>query len=248
MELYLGLPSKIARSKRELGAELWGGMRSSSHKRIFPHGDIFTAKLGYCPSFTWRSLLTAQPLLLSGCRWRVGSSNSIRIWDDPWIPRPRSCKPITPPPMSPEILKVADLIDPINRDCNVTKVEDLFLSIDRDIILNIPVSQSGGDNLIVWHYSTNGIFSVRSTYQLACELEVDVSCSDRWIEQAWWRKLWQANIPCKVKIFIWCACLNILPTSSNLHRRIQETSSVYPHCHTEDEDDFHAILLCYFAR
>ncbi|KAL0408285.1 UNVERIFIED_CONTAM: hypothetical protein Sradi_1762900, partial [Sesamum radiatum] len=231
----------------------WRGFVTTSwkeilHVRYFPHGYIFTAKLRYRTSFTWRSLLTAQPLLLSGCQWKVGSGNSIRVCDDSCIPRPRSFKPITPPPMSPGILKVAYLIYPINRDWNMIKVEELFLPIDREVILNIPVSQSGGDDLIVWHYSTNGIFLVRRAYHLTCELDVDVSCSNRRIAQAWWRKLWQVNIPGKVKIFIWRTCFNILPMSSNLHRRIRETSSVCPHYHNEDENVLHAIMVCHFAR
>ncbi|KAL0411880.1 UNVERIFIED_CONTAM: putative mitochondrial protein [Sesamum latifolium] len=216
--------------------------------RYFPHGDVFSAKLGFRPSFTWRSLLSAQHLFAAGCRWKVGSGSSIRIWSDPWIPRPRTFKPISPVRQPGGPRTVDELIDPISKDWDEAKVEESFLPIDRDVILSIPISLSGGEDSIIWHYSANGIFTVRSAYHLACELEDDATCSDRSDDHNWWRKLWQAPVPGKVKIFIWRACLNILPTSSNLNRRIPESSLACPHCADEEEDTFHALFLCHFAR
>ncbi|XP_030964215.1 uncharacterized protein LOC115985415 [Quercus lobata] len=35
---------------------------------------------------------------------------------------------------------------------------------------------------------------------------------------ALWSRIWQANVPNKIKIFSWRACLNILPTQANLQQ------------------------------
>ncbi|KAL0413805.1 UNVERIFIED_CONTAM: hypothetical protein Sradi_1582200 [Sesamum radiatum] len=215
--------------------------------RYFSHGDIFSAQLGVRPSFTWRSLFSALPLFQSGCRWRVGSGNSIRIWEDPWLPRPISFKPITPSSGAAGTRFIVDLIDPVDKDWDRNKIEACFWPIDADLILSIPISRTGDED-VVWHYSTSGIFSVRSAYHLACDLENAASNSNRAAERDWWKTIWQAKLPGKVKIFIWRSYLNILPTSMNLRRRLSGSSQVCPHCSSDNEDTLHALLFCHLAR
>ncbi|KAL0306177.1 UNVERIFIED_CONTAM: putative mitochondrial protein [Sesamum radiatum] len=144
--------------------------------RYFPHGDIFAATVGRNPSFTWRSIMAAHKLFRAGYNWRVGNGGSIRVWADPWVPRPVSFRPVTP------------------------RLQEVFLDIDSEVILEIPLSRLGAEDLIIWRYSPNGLFSVRSTYHLACSLETRPSASHvRETEHRWWRRLWQTALPCKVK-------------------------------------------------
>ncbi|KAL0327910.1 UNVERIFIED_CONTAM: putative mitochondrial protein [Sesamum calycinum] len=290
LELYLGLPTRVARSKRDLFATIrdriwqkitgwndkllsqvgkeilikavlqavpsyamgcfrlpvsllkelqgmisrfWWSNRDCLLSRVlraryFPSGDIFSATLGSRPSFTWRSVMAAYDLFRAGCQWRVGSGTQIRIWADPWLPRPRSFRPITPVPSSLTEVRVADLIDHTYNDWN--------LRLARQILL-------------IWHYSRSGIFLVRSAYHLACSLELrPSSSSSRVLEQSRWRRVWQAKIPNKVKVFAWRACLNALPTGDNLARRIPNTSAECPFCGCSKEDRMHIFVLCPFAR
>ncbi|KAK4406046.1 hypothetical protein Sango_0611100 [Sesamum angolense] len=185
--------------------------------RYFPHGNIFEASLSRRPSYTWRSLMAAQDIFRAGCRWRVGSGTSICIWKDPWLPRPLTFGPITPPP--------------------------------RDLILGIPLGHLGLEDQIVWHHTKNGIFSVRSAYHLARTLE-EKPCSSTSMtaESDWWRKLWQLKLPSKIKVFTWRACLNALPTAANLNKRLKTESFSCPFCAASREDIIHTLLLCPFAR
>ncbi|KAL0462980.1 UNVERIFIED_CONTAM: hypothetical protein Slati_0185600 [Sesamum latifolium] len=64
----------------------------------------------------------------------------------------------------------------------------------------------------------------------------------------WWRKIWQAKLPNKVKVFLWCACLDALPMGSNLSKRISGFQSGCPFCHEDQEDIFHTLVHCIFAR
>ena len=41
--------------------------------KYFPTGDFVHASIGYNPSYTWRSLLSTQSLVIEGMRWRVGN-------------------------------------------------------------------------------------------------------------------------------------------------------------------------------
>ncbi|KAL0344526.1 UNVERIFIED_CONTAM: putative mitochondrial protein [Sesamum radiatum] len=217
--------------------------------RYFPRSDVFSASLGTRPSFTWRSVMAAQSLFRKGCRWRVGTGEHIRAWDDPWLPRPRSFKPITPAPVVPANLFVADLVTPDGLDWDVVRVRELFWPEDSEVILGLPLSRTREPDLLVWHYSKNGRFSVRSAYHLACLLDDRPGSSSLGEhESSWWRKVWQSKIPNKIKVFVWRACLNALPTSANLHRRIQGFQAGCPLCCAEKEDVMHVLALCPFAR
>ena len=54
--------------------------------KYFPKTDFLQARLGHRPSFTRRGILEGHKSLNIGCRLRVGSSCSIRIWHDRWLP------------------------------------------------------------------------------------------------------------------------------------------------------------------
>ncbi|KAL0361676.1 UNVERIFIED_CONTAM: putative mitochondrial protein [Sesamum radiatum] len=217
--------------------------------RYFPSGNLFEASLGSRPSFTWRSVMAALFLFRAGCRWRIGSGVHVRVWTDPWLPRPRSFRPITPPAPNLAHLLVSELIDPVSRDWKTELVERLFWPCDSSIILAIPLSRVGEGDLLTWHYSKNGSFTVRSAYHLAVSL-TDTPCSSSRAaaETAWWRKVWQARVPSKVKVFIWRACLNALPTGVNLRKRASICQVMCPLCGDGSEDVLHVLLRCPFAR
>ncbi|KAL0412615.1 UNVERIFIED_CONTAM: putative mitochondrial protein [Sesamum radiatum] len=199
--------------------------------RYFPNGDIFSATAGRRPSFTWRGLMAAHSLFLAGCRRRVGSGELIHAWLDPWLPRPRTFRPITPGPVSGGGLYVSELMDPVVGEWDAQRVREIFWPEDSELILSLPLSRTGEEDVWVWHYTKNGMFSVRSAYHLACELE-DRPCSsdreprDHW----WWRKLWQASLPNKIKVFIWRVCHNALPTGVNLAKRLRDSPGECPLC------------------
>ena len=50
--------------------------------RHFPTSDFSYAVLGNNRPFTWRSIMSAQPLVKYGLWWRVGNGEKIRIWGD----------------------------------------------------------------------------------------------------------------------------------------------------------------------
>ena len=50
--------------------------------KYFPTSDFSQAVLGNNPSFTWQSIMCAQPLIKYGLQWRLGKCERIRIWGD----------------------------------------------------------------------------------------------------------------------------------------------------------------------
>ncbi|KAL0388103.1 UNVERIFIED_CONTAM: putative mitochondrial protein [Sesamum radiatum] len=127
-------------------------------------------------------------------------------------------------------------------------ISALFWPEDRDYILQIPLSFSNVPDLLIWHYSLNGIFSVRSAYHLALSLGSPANSSTgRW-DKRMWQVVWQAHIPNKAKVFMWRAIQNILPTANNLVKRLKSESVGCPLCDFVAETPIHTLLHCSFAR
>lgn len=94
--------------------------------RYCPEGSIMEAKEGPGISYSWQSILRGVQALKEGIIWRVGDGESIRIWEDPWIPRGMTRRPITP--RGAVILsKVSKLIDPLTGSWDNVLLEDIFL-------------------------------------------------------------------------------------------------------------------------
>ena len=79
---------------------------------------------------------------MKGLRWRVGDGTSIRIFTNPWIPRPSSFKPITS--NSNSDLRVSGLINVEQHCWDISKLDSTFIALDKEVILSILVSVRGG--------------------------------------------------------------------------------------------------------
>ncbi|KAL0462102.1 UNVERIFIED_CONTAM: putative ribonuclease H protein [Sesamum latifolium] len=192
--------------------------------------------------------MAAMALFRAGCCWRIGTGHSVNIWQDPWLPRTPSFRVITPKPNWCHFSRVSDLIMEDLRIWNEEVITDLFWPDERDLILQIPLGIFAAPDLLVWHYSNNGIFSVRSAYHLALSLDaLPGSSGCRW-DRKLWRMLWQANIPNKAKVFLWRAIRDILPTATNLTKRMPQEVASCPFCDTVAETPMHSFLRCTFAR
>lgn len=88
-----------------------------------------------------------------------------------------------------------------------------------ELIRGLPLSLRDTADRKVWHFEQHRKLTVRSTYHVARGLNVangegvaSFSSSSSFIGEKLWKKLWNACVPGKVKICVWRACLNSLPT------------------------------------
>ncbi|KAK4382674.1 hypothetical protein Sango_2849800 [Sesamum angolense] len=164
-------------------------------------------------------MMATLVFLRVGCRWRIGMGHSVNIWKVPWIPRTLSFRVITPNPHDTRVLHVSDLILEDTSEWDVGVVNDLFWLEDRDLILQILLSLIGTLYLLVWHYSSSGLFFVKSSYNLALFLASWGGASRvRWCRNTS-RVVWQVNIPNKAKF-----------------------------CSSDTEFPIHTLLCCSFAH
>ncbi|KAK6121388.1 hypothetical protein DH2020_044870 [Rehmannia glutinosa] len=132
--------------------------------KYHPNDPFIQAQLGRCPSYIWRSVLWGRELLKQGIRWRIGNGRSTHAFNEPWLPRPLTFKPITPPPNDTNTC-VADLIS--NHSWDISAINNIFWPCDREEILKIPLGRENSEDTLIWHYEKSGIYSVRSGYRVA---------------------------------------------------------------------------------
>lgn len=122
------------------------------------------AKVGEKSSWGWKGMLQARKLLGNGLRWRVGNGAHIRIWEDPWLPKPTTFKPRAL--NGRQYTKVKELLIGDGGEWNVKVLQQVFQNDDVEIIRKMPVSGMGCEDRRIWHYTRTGDYSVKSGYQV----------------------------------------------------------------------------------
>ncbi|KAK3193165.1 hypothetical protein Dsin_024475 [Dipteronia sinensis] len=117
-----------------------------------------------------------RSFLLKDLRWKMGNGSSIEIFKDQWLPRPSTFKPVTPDPRSD--MRVAALIDHDFLGWNLELLDQTLLPVDREVILSIPISLSGGPDSLSWHYKNSGAYYVKSGYRVALSETLRASVSN----------------------------------------------------------------------
>ncbi|KAK3194099.1 hypothetical protein Dsin_025409 [Dipteronia sinensis] len=214
--------------------------------KYFKQTDFLNAPIKAGCSHIWRSLVWGRSLLAKGLRWAVGDKNSIRVFKDCWLPRPCSFKPIT---FDHGIdIRVADLMNRPRTGWDMEKLNRILLPTDKEVILSILVSWSGGQDSLRWHYEKKRVFTVKSGYCLALNDPIQGSVSNLSKSHHWWNLLWSLVLPPKVKIFIWRACLNAVPSLENLYHRKIVAAPSCTRCASHVESTSHALFGCKAAR
>ncbi|PRQ55386.1 hypothetical protein RchiOBHm_Chr1g0324011 [Rosa chinensis] len=181
------------------------------HIKYFWGQSWADVKLGPKPSYIWRSLLWRRDLICEGVRWRIGNGEMVKIRGDRWVPLPWNFKVITPRFLHEDTLVRQLMTQPGEWDTNF--INSHFLPVDAERILSIPLVESGGSDVVVWHYCTNGQYTVKSGYWLGMEMKrkelgSGSVCGNGASNS---RTIWSLCIPNKFKLLLWRACHAFLP-------------------------------------
>ena len=174
----------------------------------------------------------------------------IHIWDDKWLPTLSTYKVISHPQNFNDYPMVSSLIDDDSKCWKVDLVRELFLPFEAETILNIPLSFSLLNDKIIWVGNKRGEFFVKNVYHIAVNIvhsQVVGESSLGDVRAPLWRKLWHLNLPTKIRIFAWRACMNALPTMQNLQLSGVVVEEFCPLCNHSSESTSHALIHCEFA-
>ena len=220
--------------------------------KYFPQCTFFEAVDHPHSSYVWKSLLAAQPILRKGCCWHVGTGSSILVLSDKWLPFHPTNKIRVPPNEVKEDWHVLELIYWTTFQWNRDFIDMVFNKYDDEAIYRIPLSRRCVPNVMVWLHNKNGLYSVKSGYQIARILLKESSQkgegSNLRSSSKVWARIWKFHIPNKIKVFGWRACHNILPTYERLQQRRFIKNDMCPICKRFPETTIHALWECGAAQ
>ena len=138
--------------------------------KYFPNGSFLDAKpsLG---SYAWQSIVKAIPLIKLSMLWRVGDGKQMKIFRERWLPGEEPAKVISPLNSISTEWIVSRLLDPTGVGWNDQFVDAMFLPFEAQRIKGIPICVTIQEDCVSWPKCRIGSYSVRSKYQLFCEVE-----------------------------------------------------------------------------
>ena len=133
---------------------------------LLPGQGFLVGSVPKISSYTWRSIMHGKKLLQQGIMWRVGNGKTIKSLRDTWIPEVTPGTLNTSHPFT-DNQTVNALMEENGKHWNTNSVRQFFSEEISKKILIIPISFEGCNDFPSWPYTKNGIYSVRSAYNLA---------------------------------------------------------------------------------
>lgn len=203
---------------------------------LFPQNTSFLqAARGSRASWAWLSLLHGRDLLKKGLKWQAQSGRNIDFWGDSWVPSLPGFKLSSTKPANSCIDRVCDVIDSRKRQWDKQKLAGKVSAIELEAILDLSLPVVDRVDQLVWHFSSNGIYSVNQSMTKRKE-NPEPSFKPS-------KVVWKMKAPNKVKNFWWRVCKNSLATKENMFRRRCAPSNSCPICDLEVDVE-HLLSLC----
>ncbi|CAL1398789.1 unnamed protein product [Linum trigynum] len=221
--------------------------------KYFPTGSFLTATARSRPSWGWQSILFGRQLLEQGLRWQIGNGRSAPMLNSNWIPQHQFDHVQINPVVLPEDgdMKVAELIVPGEGRWCENKLSRWFDPPTCKAIKAIPLPQRNIEDRLIWHATEDGVFTVKSAYHFAVLIDKrrgGWQSTVSWMDKASWIRLWEADIPPKLKVFVWQILSRVLPTTEALIERKVQVRPRCPVCWARSETLEHLFLYCPVAR
>ncbi|MBA0671522.1 hypothetical protein Goklo_024437 [Gossypium klotzschianum] len=176
-----------------------------------------------------------------GLKWNVGTSESINIWEDCWVPRSLPGKVQTS--RSGNIERVSELILPNGMGWNRDLIDSLFVVADAILIqgINLPSIHQG--DCLVLRGEHSGIYSACSGYRLLFQQLTPLSSRHDVFKQ-----IQATRCPPKTKIALWKFVHGFVATRSCLYNRRVANNPSCPRCNVDYETVNHVLRFCAKAK
>ncbi|XP_059668809.1 uncharacterized protein LOC132313890 [Cornus florida] len=205
-------------------------------------------------SWIWRGIHACIPIILKGTKWSISDGSLIKYWEDPWLPDPNNHFISTPVPPHCSIFIVTDLTLPYPTRWNIPLIKNTFNIRDSNLILGIPLRETGGVNSPIWGASPSGRFTVKSAYHIAMLLNFpkpgplpSIGSSNAHIHSPNWAEIWKLKTSRKIQFFIRQCAHNRLPVLHSLKARRIASCSICPVCGIEEESLIHLLFRCHIS-
>lgn len=176
---------------------------------------------------------------------------SIRFWEDKWIPNLQLNKISTTVPQGCEWTRVSDFICQQSGMWDLEKLRSCISEEEVKAITRIPFSLCKGPDKLIWRYSSSGKYSVKSGYSQAVKASRPTHAgpsSSYAPPDAMWSRLWAIPTVPKVRMFMWKVVKNWIACKHNLFRRKCGLNPLCPICDMESESIEHTLFRCSWTR
>ncbi|XP_056860054.1 uncharacterized protein LOC108829850 [Raphanus sativus] len=202
----------------------------------------------YSPSYGWRSMMAAKPLLMSGLRKTIGTGQGTRVWSEPWVPDstarlPRPADHIVY--RLPQLL-VQSFIRNDTKEWDIQLLHQFFHPDDIPLILGLKISRSSVPDGYVWNHTKSGVYSVKTGYDLFSSTKLSLT-QEMVLEPSITRlqsKVWTIKAPSKMKHFLWQAISGCVATAERLTYRHLGTDRSCPRCDGPVKSINHLLFEC----
>ena len=122
-------------------------------------------------------------------------------------------------------------------------IDGLFNTEEAELIKSIPLAS---EDVLFWPHSSNKQYSCKIGYRfLKKEEELNgdqqVTTND---EKQLQKGVWSMHVPPKVKMLMWHACREAMPTKNALFRRTISADPFCFRCRASSENSLHALWSC----
>ena len=100
---------------------------------------------------------------------RVGPIRSSMRGGGKWLPTKHNPKIISPMVAGGEDAKGGDFIDQVKKTWKKYLIDEVFYDFEASIIKNIPLCRSIQDDVLIWPFTPDGNYSVKSGYRFLQE-------------------------------------------------------------------------------
>jgi hypothetical protein len=141
----------------------------------------------------------------------------------------------SPKPAQFQDMLVSDLIDHKRKLWKETLIATIFIGSFN--YTQHPIKPLLSRDCLICRGTKNSIFTIQSVYHLGMERKaLQLSwCSGKMDDKEEWKTCWKLNVPNDVKMHLWRACHNLLPTKVNLFWRGVGDSKMCPVCLSAEE-------------
>ncbi|KAK8511573.1 hypothetical protein V6N13_024203 [Hibiscus sabdariffa] len=140
---------------------------------------------------------------------------------------------------------VSDFISPTSNTWKENVIKSVFDRHQANRILCVPLPKIALPDTVIWRGDSTGEFSVKSGYKMLNGCIGDDPSRHLHSEQhVFFNRLWQANIPSKIKITVWRFTKNYILTLSNLSARHINVNSSCLLCNGGSKSVDHLVQQC----
>jgi hypothetical protein len=245
--------SLILSAAWRLAKDPGGNLSLILKSKYFPDTSIWRATASCPKSAFWTSVLKIKPILEKACCMQIVDGSS-SIWSTPWFDNWQNIynNLVLQQPHFNYPAMIKDLWIPNSKNWNHDLVNSLFTPQVAASILNTPIIDDVGQDMLVWKLTPTGNFSTKSAYKHCFQnLQLPRNQMPKQVPQQvinLLNQVWAEKhmIP-KVQTFAWRLLRRALATGKRAGRFSTHISVNCSRCNLE-EDDVHLFFGCHFVK